>query len=45
VHHGVALADAEAMPTFERIAAYVAHGQFEGGNWNWRSLKWDEPNK
>lgn len=33
------------MPKVERLAAYVAHGQFEGGNWSWRHMRWEEPKK
>lgn len=30
------------MSTVERLAAYVAHGEFEGGKWNWALLRWEK---
>lgn len=33
------------MPNAERLAAYVAHGQFEGGAWSWRRLRWEDPKR
>jgi len=34
---------AEAMKPGERLAAYVAHGEFEGGDFDWHALKWKKP--
>lgn len=30
------------MPATERLAAYVAHGTFAGGTWEWDKLQWKE---
>ena len=39
-HHGIPLETAHAMTHVERVAAYVAHGEFEGGEFDWVKLCW-----